>query len=68
MISRNVEEYKLCWIGNEKGLGEVGIFLTKKWAGKVIDMSRISNRVIVIKLLVQGLLFQRSQFIFHSIV
>ena len=36
MINRKASKYKLFWVGNEKGLGGVGIFLVKKWIGKVI--------------------------------
>ena len=38
MISRKAAEYKQFWIGNENGLGEVGIFLVKTWVDKVIDV------------------------------
>ena len=47
MISGKAAGYKLFWIGNEKGLGRVGIFLAKKWVGKIIDVNRVSDRVIV---------------------
>lgn len=43
----------LLWIGNRKGLRGVGIFLTKNWVDKVIDISISSDRMSVIKLLVQ---------------
>ena len=56
MISRSATEYKLSWIGNEKGLGGAGFFLTTKWVDQVIDRRRISNRVINIKVLVQGII------------
>ena len=54
MISRSATEYKLSWIGNEKGLGGAGFFLTTKWVDQV--RRRISNRVINIKVLVQGII------------
>ena len=41
-------------MGNEKGFGEGGIFLAKKWVNKVNDISRVSDRMVVIKVLVQG--------------
>ena len=48
--------YKLFWIRNKKGSERVGIFLTKDWVDKVIDISWVSDRMIVIKLLVQGII------------
>ena len=50
-------QYKLVMIGNEKGLGRVGIFLAKKWVDQ-IDISRVSGRVIVIRYWFKGLSFQ----------
>ena len=44
-------------MGNEKGLGEVGIFLAKKWIDKVIVISRKNDRIIIIKVLVQGIIY-----------
>ena len=49
MISGKATEYKLLWIGNEKSLKGVGIFFAKKWLDKVIDTSRVSDRMIFIK-------------------
>ena len=40
----------------KKGSWEVGTFLVNKWVEKVIDISRVSDRVIVIKMLVQGVI------------
>ena len=61
IISGKTAQYKLLWIGNEKGLGEVGIFLAKKWADKVINISRVSDRMIVnLRYFFKGLLFHWS--------
>ena len=49
MISGKATEYKLLWIGREKSLKGVGIFFAKKWLDKVIDTSRVSDRMIFIK-------------------
>ena len=49
MISGKATEYKLLWIGSEKSLKGVGIFFAKKWLDKVIDTSRVSDRMIFIK-------------------
>ena len=39
-----------------KSLGRVRIFLSKKWVEKVIDVTRVSDRMIAIKVLVQGMI------------
>ena len=39
-------------MGNEKGLGGVGSFLAKRWEDKIIDVSRVSDSMIAIKVLV----------------
>ena len=52
MISGKAGEYKLFHTGNEKGLGGVGSFLAKRWEDKVIDVSRVSDSMIAIKVLV----------------
>ena len=43
---------KLIWIENEKGLGGVGTFFTEKWVNKVIDIGRVSDRMVIIKVLI----------------
>ena len=43
--------YKLFWIG------KAGIFLAKKWEEKVIEVSRVNDRIIVIKLMLDGCIF-----------
>ena len=56
MISGKAAEYNLLWIGNEKALGGVGIFLAKKPLDQVIDISKVSDRITVIKVLIQGII------------
>ena len=51
IISEAAAQYELLWIGN--GKGSVGIFLAKKWAEKVINIIRVSDRMIVNKVFVQ---------------
>ena len=43
-------QYKLFWIGNETGNGGVGIFVAKKWIEKVLEVKRVSDRLMMIKL------------------
>ena len=45
IISEKAAQYKLLWIGNRKG--SVEIFLAKKWVDKVINISRVIDRMIV---------------------
>ena len=52
IISEKAVEYKLFWIRNEKSFGGKGIFLTKKWVYKMNDISRISVKMIAIKVFV----------------
>ena len=46
-------------IGNGKDLGGVGMFLAKKWVDKVINISRVSDRIIANKVLVQRILMKK---------
>ncbi|KAK3893367.1 hypothetical protein Pcinc_002801 [Petrolisthes cinctipes] len=57
MIEGKSERYKLFWIGNDKGTGGVGIFLAEKWVDKVIEVNRVSNRIIQMKLMVGETIF-----------
>ena len=52
MISGKAVEYKLFWIGNEKSLGGMGIFL----GNKVFDISRISDKMFFINVFVQEII------------
>ena len=45
------------WMGNNKSLGWAGVFLAKKWVDKVIDISWVSDRMVVIKALVPRIIF-----------
>ena len=54
-ISEKAAQYKLIWIGN--GKSSVGIFFAKKWIDNVINISRVSDRMIVNKVFVQEIIF-----------
>ena len=43
--------YKFFWVGNNQGTSGVGV-LAEKWVDKVYDMKRVSDRIMLIKLLV----------------
>ena len=51
-IDGKATQYKLLWIWNVKILGAVGISLAKKWVNKVTNISRVSGKIIVNKVLV----------------
>ena len=44
--------YKFLWAGCEEGLTGVGIWVAKKWIEKVIKMKCISERIMVLKVVV----------------
>ena len=45
MIKRKPAQCKLFWIVNAKVVAKVDIFLGEKWINKVIDISRVSDRM-----------------------
>ena len=45
--------YKFFWVGNNQGTGGVGVLLAEKWVDKVYDIKRVSDRIMLIKLLVR---------------
>ena len=49
--------YKFFWIGNVKGTGGVGILLAEKWVENVHDIKRISDRIMLLKLLIGNTVF-----------
>ncbi|KAK3888624.1 hypothetical protein Pcinc_007349 [Petrolisthes cinctipes] len=57
MIEGKSERYKLFWIGNDKGTGGVGIFLAEKWVDKGIEVNRVSDRIIQMKLMAGETIF-----------
>ena len=44
--------YKFFWVGNNQGTSGVGVLLAEKWVDKVYDIKRVSDRIMMIKLLV----------------
>ena len=44
--------YKLYWSGNDKGTAGVGVFVTEEWIEKVFEVQRVSDRIILVKLIV----------------
>ena len=52
MITGKDSKYKFFWVRNNSGTDGVGVRLAEKWIEKVINVDRISDRILVIKLLV----------------
>ena len=51
-IMGRTSKYKLFWSGNKEGTGGVGIMLEDGWSEKVIDVQRVSDRIIFVKVVV----------------
>ena len=52
IIDGRNDRYKIFWIANQEGLGGVGIMLAEKWVEKVFEVKRVSDRIMLLKLLV----------------
>ena len=44
--------YKLYWSGNDKGTAGVGVFVAEEWIEKVFEVQRVSDRILLVKLIV----------------
>ena len=44
--------YKLFWLGNDKGTAGIGVFAAEEWIEKVFEVQRLSDRIILVKLIV----------------
>ena len=51
MLKGKDSRYKLFWSGNDRGTAGVGFLLAEKWIEKVFDVQRISDRIILMKLI-----------------
>ena len=51
-ITGKDSRYKFFWVGNDQGTSGVGVLLAEKWVDKVYDIKRVSDRIMLIKLLV----------------
>ena len=56
MITGKNSKYKLYWMANQSGTGNVGILLAEKWTDKVFDISRVSDRILVMKVCMDKLI------------
>ena len=50
-ITEKDSSYKFFWVGNNQGTSGVGVLLAEKWVDKVYDVKRMSDRIMLIKLL-----------------
>ena len=51
------ERYKFFWMGIDGGSGGVGMLLAEWWVNKVMAVQRVSERILVLKLLVERRVF-----------
>ena len=51
-ITGKYSRYKFFWVGNNQCTSGVGVLLAEKWVDKVYDIKRVSDRIMLIKLLV----------------
>ena len=56
-LSGKDSRMKLFWCGNARGLGGVGVLLAEKWADKVFKIERVSDSLLVLKLIIGGQIF-----------
>ena len=57
LIKGKDSTFKFFWCGKERGQGGVGFLLAEKWVDKVFDVLRISDRIILIRLVIGKVLF-----------
>ena len=52
MIKGKDSCYKFYWAGNQEGTGGVGIILAERWVEKVFEVQRVSDRILLLKLVI----------------
>ena len=50
--TRKMGAYKLFWMGCEKGIHGVGMLVADRWIEKVLDVKRVSERLMVVRVIV----------------
>ena len=48
--------YKIFWVENENGAGDVGVVLSKERIEKVFNINRVSHRIMMIKLAIDNMI------------
>ena len=51
LITGKDSVYKLYWVGNKEGTNGVGVFLAERWIESVYNIKRVSDRILLIKLI-----------------
>mgnify|MGYP001794851748 CR=1 FL=1 len=49
MITSIDTRYKFFWVGNDQGIGGVGIVQAEKWVEHVLEVNQISDKIFAIK-------------------
>lgn len=49
--------YKFFWSGNDKSTGGVGVLLAEKWWEKVFEVLRVSDRILLLKMIIGKVVF-----------
>ena len=52
IITGKDSRYKLFWSGNSKGTAGVGVFVAEKWIEKVFEVKRVSDWIILVRIIV----------------
>lgn len=52
LIAGKASKYKLYWTGNKEGSAGVGIILAESWVEKVFEVQRISDRILLLKMVI----------------
>ena len=67
LIAGNDIKYKFFWVGSNSGNGGVGIQLVEKWIeSQVIDVDRVNDRMIIIKIIVGEILMSELRSLANS--
>ena len=57
VIAGKDSKYKLYWSSCQRGTGGVGILLAEKWIDKVLAVKRFSDRIMLLRLIIGGVIF-----------
>jgi hypothetical protein len=50
--ARTIGDYKIYWMGCEEGVSGVGVMVERGWTEKVLDVKRVSERLMVLRVIV----------------
>ena len=57
ILTGKEHRYKFFWVGNSEGVGRVGILLAEKWVDKVIEVVRVCDSIIKLRLVMDNTTF-----------